>query len=489
MTSRRFWIVLLLSMGLVGLELLWTRIFAAEFFYTFAFLILSLAVLGLGVGALLNRLSERLRDRWRPEALLFLAAFAALVGPPLILRLGLEFGILFRSPKQVLLLLLALLILSLPYVAGGAALARIFRERSAEMPRLYMADLSGAGMGVGLAVLLMNGIGVPAGAVLVTVPLALSAWFAAGRFRLVYVALWGLIAVTGVFSGPLLQIPRRELGPVIHERWDALGRVKVQRMSPEYWNLNIDNVANSPVLRFDGDYKGERAKQARFLFEVKTLMEGRGRFTVASLGAGGGTEVYQALLAGAAEVHAVEVNPAINDMLVNGFLSEFTGRIYSDPRVRVVSEDGRAYLRRFRDHFDVIISSSSNTFAAMASGSFALCEDYLFTTEAFADYYRALAPGGLLLMEHQFYIPRAASEALDALTDLGVEDPMSHLAVYELPQRRRKILVMRKGALDGEILNRIVEPLTPENFDQLRLLYPPQEGTGGNLVERILTEG
>ena len=46
--SRKLTVVALVSMTLVALELGWTRIFSAEFFYTFAFLILSLAVMGLG---------------------------------------------------------------------------------------------------------------------------------------------------------------------------------------------------------------------------------------------------------------------------------------------------------------------------------------------------------------------------------------------------------------------------------------------------------
>jgi hypothetical protein len=42
------WLVALLSATLIGLELVWTRIFSAEFFYTYAFLTLSLAIMGLG---------------------------------------------------------------------------------------------------------------------------------------------------------------------------------------------------------------------------------------------------------------------------------------------------------------------------------------------------------------------------------------------------------------------------------------------------------
>ena len=64
MYKSRFVVVGLISMTLLGLELIWTRIFSAEFFYTFAFLTLSLAVMGLGLGALALRLFSFL-DRER----------------------------------------------------------------------------------------------------------------------------------------------------------------------------------------------------------------------------------------------------------------------------------------------------------------------------------------------------------------------------------------------------------------------------------------
>ena len=63
--------------------------------------------------------------------------------------------------------------------------------------------------------------------------------------------------------------------------------------------------------------------------------------------------------------------------------------------MRVVTEDARTYVRRHRGAFDVIYSLSSNTWAALGSGAFALAENYLFTTEAFQDYWRALCAGRL----------------------------------------------------------------------------------------------
>ena len=120
--------------------------------------------------------------------------------------------------------------------------------------------------------------------------------------------------------------------------------------------------------------------------------------TFLSLGAGGGQDVYQALQDGAKEIHAVEVISHLNELMQDGELAEFSGYIYKAPRVVVISEDARAYVRRFTNKFDLIYSFSSNSFAALASGAFALAENYLYTTEAFIDYWNALSENGYMLI-------------------------------------------------------------------------------------------
>ena len=490
MHRHRMLVVSLLSFAVVALEIVWTRILSAEFFYTFAFLVLSLAVLGLALGALAVRLWPRLRAGRDPGRALLLAAVAAVAAPPAVLRLGLEFASLYRSPAMAGRLVVALLLLGAPFFLAGVALARIFRAHAEEMPRLYMADLVGAGAGVGGAVVAMNLTGVPIATMLVPVVLAVASVLAGGRLRVTHAAFGVLAGVSLVWAWPLLTVPRREPGRVMLQRWDASARLKVHDMAPDYRNLNIDNAANSPVLGFDGNLSGGAAEELRKdrMLRIAELLGGRQGFVLASLGAGGGSEVLQALVEGAGEIHAIEVNPAINRMMATGELASFSGRIYTDPRVRVVSEDGRAYLRRFRGHFDVIVSSSSNSFAALASGAFALSENYLFTTEAFTDYLRALAPGGFLIMEHQFYIPRAVSEALDALRAGGAAHPEEHLAVYELPKRRRMVLLLSNRPLPASATATLMGPLPAGADAEVRLVYPSQQEPP-HLVARIAVNG
>jgi len=176
-------------------------------------------------------------------------------------------------------------------------------------------------------------------------------------------------------------------------------------------------------------------------------------------------------------------------MMTEGFLKEFSGNLYNDDRVKVVTEDARAYVRKYEDKFDVIYSLSSNSFAALASGSFALAENYLFTKEAFTDYYNCLSENGYLMMEHQFYMPRLLSEALMALEEMGIENPEKHIAIYNLPTMRRKIILMGKQPLSEEIINTAIYPATAEYFSHFHKLYPAADSLQDNLYNQIVLNG
>ena len=490
MRRFRFPIIALLSATLLGLEFVWTRIFSAEFFYSFAFLVLSLAILGLGLGALALRLLPALGRPRRLATFLALTGVCTLAGPPLVFCLGLDFAELLNRWSMVGRLLLTILLLGAAYFFGGMALALLLRRNHRDMPRLYMADLAGAAAGVLLATLLMNMCGTPAATFLVAVPVLLAALLAARGFvRVVPVVLLIAPFVLTRYADRLLEAPREERAPVVYKHWDATAKIKVYAYAEQVRGLNIDNAANSPVFGFDGNWNRSAEDRFEFGIDVSRLIQRFKSCTFLSLGAGGGGDVLQALQAGATEIHAVEVIPHVNDLMLTGELAGFTGRIYRDPRVHVVTEDARAYVRQHKRKFDVIYSLSSNTFAALASGSFALAENYLFTTEAFRDYWESLTDDGFMMMEHQFYMPRLVPALLDAFQLLGVREPQTHFAVYDLPHMRRQMVLISKRPLTDEIRNTAFGDLTPENFDDIHLLVPASEAEKERLVNRVVQQG
>lgn len=507
---KKYAIITLLSVTLISLELTWTRILSAEFFYTFAFLILSIAVLGLGTGALAVRLFLALNKENTIGISLSAAGIMALVGPFLVFKSGIDFSQLLSQPVTVMTLMLIILILSSAFFFGGIALALLFRNNNKQLPRLYMADLFGSGFGVVLAILLMNIFGTPSATCLLVLPILFASIIALPRFlKLLPIILIIAVFLVRPFADKWLEAPQKERGPIIYKHWDAMAKIKMFCYpKDEARGIVIDNVANSPVYRFDGEYTfPEGTPKDQWGIPVGDLIHRFDNCSFLSLGAGGGADVLQALMEGAQEVHAVEVNPWLNKMLLYGDstgylksyldtlktdlidLPEYTSRFYYNPKVKVVSEDARAYVRRYKNKFDIIYSLSSNTFSALASGSFAMAENYLFTTEAFMDYWHALSDSGFLMMEHQFYMPRLVSDVSDALDRLKVTNPKSHFAVYNLPKLRRNVLLLSKQPLTSEILQTALIDLSPETNADIYLLYPAADSMKNNPIQQIVDYG
>jgi len=486
----RLVIVALLSLSLISVEIIWTRIFSAEYFYTFAFMIISLAILGLGLGALALRLFNFLNKDWIIGVTLVLSGLTILAGPVAIIKMNLDFATLLSDGMTVVKLVIAIAILSSTFFFGGIALARLFKNDVANMPMLYMSDLVGAAIGVLLSVVFMNSFGTSSSVFLTALPIFVAAFIAMNNWRKILPALLFFIAIgMSPYSNVLLKSEKPERAEVIYTHWDAMSKIKIFDFDGQARGINIDNAANSPVYPFDGNFDKPDSLKYEFSISVKNLINRFDSCTFLSLGAGGGTDVLQALQDGATEVHAVEVNDHINYLMTEGNLAEYSGNIYNDPRVKVVTEDGRAYVRRFENKFDIIYSLSSNTFAALASGSFALAENYLFTKEAFQDYWKSLSDSGFVMMEHQFYVPRLTSELMLALDELGVENPTSYFAVYNLPKMRRNILFISKRPLTKNLMNNAFGEVPKEAFNYHYLLYPAADSVKDNLVNQIVTKG
>lgn len=509
--KERLGVIATLSMTLLALEIIWTRIFSAEFFYNFAFLILSFAIMGLGIGGLLVRFLKFSHETISVSIMLILVGFTALLGPIIAFQLPFQFAHLFSDWGMLGLFLLIVVLLELPFLFGGAIIALVFRNNHQDIETIYMADLVGAGLGILVSLFAMNMIGTPNAVVALALPVFIAALIVARRyFKVIPASLIIGICALFPFSEVLIKKERKERMPVIYTHWDAMSKIKIfaDENYPDYRGINIDNAANSPVYGFDGDWASRAEDPYEFGIDVGYLIRKFDEPTFMSLGAGGGVDVLQALQYGALEVHAVEVNPHINFLMTEGLLAEFSGNIYQDARVKVVTEDARSYVRRFENKFDVIYSLSSNTFAALSSGAFGLAENYLFTIEAFEDYYRALSSNGYLSMEHQFYMPRVVSEAITALRRQGVAHPERHIAIYDLPKMRRKLLLFSKAELDEATIRYAYGELTHEKVEDIRLLYPEiemekdpemepgnqsekntQEEDGPNLYQRIVQEG
>ena len=136
------------------------------------------------------------------------------------------------------------------------------------------------------------------------------------------------------------------------------------------------------------------------------------------IGAGGGWDVARALASGSRDVTAVEINPIIATTIMRQRFAAQSQRLYFRPDVRVVVEDGRTYVRRSPEKYQVLQATLVDTWASTAAGAFALSENNLYTVEAFREYLEHLTPDGVL-----------------AFTRWGFDPPRESLRLSRWPAR------------------------------------------------------
>lgn len=116
------------------------------------------------------------------------------------------------------------------------------------------------------------------------------------------------------------------------------------------------------------------------------------------LGAGSGTDVAAALMHGAQRVDAVEIDPVI----VRLGRQYHPNRPYDDPRVTVVTDDARHYLRTSGKQYDLVVFALIDSLTLQSSFSAVRLESFMFTEEAFRAVKARLKPGGVLVIYNYF---------------------------------------------------------------------------------------
>ena len=417
-----------LSASALALEIALTRLFSALYFPPYVFLIISLAILGIGIGAALGAWLPALLAERRLGLICAGAAICALL--PLLLVIAVS-----AAAIQIPLLLL----LALPYICFGLAISSLFSQHPASSRLLYMSDLLGAGFGALLALPLLNSLGPINLIVLTSLGFALAgSLFMRGRpWSLALPACLGAL-LFGNLSGDMLRLDMtkissekpivaalKEGGQILETRWDAFARTDLlQPAGAAPLRIYVDGGAAS--LMPSPAHAADFIRDIGF-FPFATEQPA----TVFVLGPGAGLDVYFALSANAKSITAVEVNRASVD-LVNARRAA-NGDIYAQPQLELIIDDGRSALRRSGKRYDLIYLSQVVTLAA-ERGGYALSESPIYTAEAFVEYLAHLEPGGQIALKlyDEITLTRALSTALAALGERGISDQqaMRHVMAF-----------------------------------------------------------
>jgi len=435
-------------------ELALTRIFSVTMFYHFAFLAISIALFGLsasGVFVYVMRARLAAHDTGR---LLCAAALAHMTATVVALACLVRIPVsLTYSPDDLARMLAIYLLAAAPFFTGGAVLSLAFARLTARINALYGSDLLGAALGCLALVPLMNLLGAPgvvlaaaalaAVAALCFAPVPWRAWAARAAFVVLGVPLALELAGLGPFEVVAIKGAERE-HRLLYSKWNSFSRIGVYDYPHADWSLSpnfkgkpgaslfmdIDASASTPIMGAD-NLRDPAYLRHELTAIAYHLVERPAGFSALVIGPGGGRDVLSALAFGARRVEGVEINPIIVRDVMLGRFREYSGALYARPDVSIHVEDGRSFVRRSPDRYDVIQASLVDTWAATAAGAYTLTENSLYTVEAFGEYLDHLTDAGLLTVTRWVVDGlRLVSLAQEACARRGL-DAAQHIAIVQ----------------------------------------------------------
>jgi len=440
--------VALSSFAALLLELSLTRLFSVVLFYHFAFLAISIALLGLGAGGVFAHL--RKQDLKSKELRVIASTCAGLtaVAIPFALEVVLHVPVsLNLTGGNFLRLTVIYLVSAVPFFLTGLQFSVIFARMPGSIARLYGADLVGGALACIAIVPLLNWIGGPNAVLFSALVAAIAAlvWAPniAMKKRTGTLAVFVLLVIGLNHSGKVADIVwakgiRRQ--NVEFARWNAISRVEVDRQQDGARIVVIDADANTFIMNADPRQWDGSEWQRRLMSSppaIVNVLRPRGEYAI--IGPGGGVDVLRAVANGSPDVTGIEINPIIATDIMRGRYADFAYHLYQRPEVHIHVSDGRSFIRNAEQQFDVVQMTLVDTWASTAAGAFALSENSLYTTEAFIEYFKHLKPDGLIAITRwEFQQPREAlrvvSVAMNALHELGVTDATNHFIVISQSQ-------------------------------------------------------
>ncbi|HUW02011.1 MAG TPA: hypothetical protein VMW08_06660 [Acidimicrobiales bacterium] len=489
--ERRTLDIFVISLAVLLIEISFTRVISFKLFYYYTYLAIGLALLGIGSGGVLVATSKRLRAQ-STEAIIrwgsALGAIGTIVSYLIVAQTNIATVTLWNYSRDSAVNMVKLLwisfALSIPFVIAGVLISVILGRGASRVGRLYFYDLLGAGTACLFVVWLLEHLGPPATIALAGTMLALLCVRNSVAEHVPRTAVLGLL-----IAGPLAAIaiwptlvPDVEVddikqleGDTVFSAWNPIFRVDAQEL-PDRLLLYHDGLLGSAIYRYDGD----PASLARFDEDLRAFP-----FAVAGeqadvliIGAAGGNEVLAALRFDAAQIDAVELNPVTHRMVTDTF-ADFAGHIADLPNVDYIQGDGRTFVARSDDTYDVVWFPAPDSYSAQnaaTAGAFVLSESYLYTEEMMVDALEHLTEDGVLAAqfgEVDFDLKpnrtsRYLSTARAALASIGVDDPSAHIALLTVPNdlgaSRVSTILVKRTPFSPEEVERLADraALVPE---------------------------
>ena len=452
--------ILLISVSTLLLEFTLIRVLSVSLWYHFAFMIISIALLGFGISGVTIVISKRINKAELNTFLTFVSllySLSILVSFIILNKIPFDPFSLFIESSQLIYLPLYYLTITLPFFLAGLIIGQMFTRFKNEINKLYFFDLVGAGLSCFVFILVLPAFGGSGGVIASSLIAAIAAIiFSAEKNKLAFaapIAAIVLICVNGLFLTepegylPIRISDNKVYGNYIKENpdlkilteWNTFSRVDVMKDdSPPVDNYPVytaiidagNSTTNIPKVPADTDSLTPPMDASN----LAMILKNGDSPNVFIVGSGGGGEILDALSHHAKTVIAVEINGILNNLIKKHFASHWTTGIADNKKVHIITDDARGYLRSKRLLFDVIISAHTISASATASGAMSLVENYILTKEAVKDYLHHLKPDGILYISRpESQVPRIVTTIKTAANELAGADSKKCFFIFKRP--------------------------------------------------------
>jgi len=483
----------MLSLGVLLFEITLTRMFSIILWYNYAFMAISIAFFGLGIGALTIHLTKnKIKTKDVLPSRILQSAIAFAVSLPIFL-----FLIGHLIPPSTSFLYLFFLASSIPFFFAGMSMAAVYLAMPGEVTKLYFVDLAGAAGATLILDPLLQELGAESLLLLISVLVTCPSLIVAGlalnhRQKMVKISgiertekkliLYGVILISvsmvlfGVnLSSNILAIPPGENKGLhslladpsnfkdLSTQWNSFSRVDVIRHNDSVNNsgsrflgsILIDADALTPILRWNGS-NSDLQWLKNFMDYMPYEISSANNNSTLVIGGGGGEDVLVALAGGSKSVTAVELNPLIVSA-AKRFGGSSAGNLYDRKDVHLFIDDGRRFISSTSSKYDKIVIKLVDSWAAQLAGGYALSENYLYTVEAFKQYLQHLNGdnGMLVMVRWNIELPRLIPLVVESLRQ---EETGGNRSMQDIG---RQILVVQDspGLFFGSNAQRTIYPV------------------------------
>ncbi len=500
MKKSVYFAIFCISCSVLIFETILLKFFSFKMMSSCAFLIVSIAFLGIGASGSYLYLKKSKALQGTDFSFLSNFSVAYVISIPLSIML---FASIPFSPHHDLVLpnvifdSFYMILFSIPFFLSGVCIAYILSLKEFHVGKILFFDLMGAGLGCVFSVLFLRMLGaygvlclsmgfaylafiifhslfaeksLKSSTAKIKVFLPIMLFFASLAYPHIMIRFYQFDIVSTNREEHHFKIFKEDFHGIEATYWNPITRIDLSKegesdkyvylfgLSEKFRNrkytgryILLDSGAATRQFRFDGDQK-DKEFLGHFLFSIPYRLVNHIK-EVLIIGPGG-VEILIGKYFKANHIDAVDINSDVINILTGKNSNDRMASVYSgftssntDTMVSFHTQEGRSFLsKNIVDKYDVVQLTGVDLFSALASGGMILSENYLYTQEALGYYYDALKAGGHMQICYWggTYALRLFITSLEMLKSKGVEFPECSLVVVGDDMNMTNIII-KKG--------------------------------------------